>query len=58
MYDDDSSSHSSSYVGYHSYGGSRWGGYSPPQTPPRAEPVVEYELKYEESGMGAGRKCM
>jgi hypothetical protein len=57
MYDDDdSSSHSSS--AYRSYGAARWaGGYSPPATPPRPQPVLRYDLKFEE-GMGGGRRCM
>lgn len=59
MYDDDAESTSSYSPTYASYGGARWGGrFSPPPSPKKAEPVLEYQLKFEEGFSGQGRKQM
>ncbi|KAI9634646.1 uncharacterized protein MKK02DRAFT_37526 [Dioszegia hungarica] len=57
MYDDDAESTSSYSPTYASYGGARWGGrFSPPPSPKKAEPILEYQLKFEEGFSGQGRK--
>lgn len=63
MFDDDAASSSSEGGGgggYYSYGGSKWGIYSPPPTPAKPVPIMEYQLRFEEAGMGMGGrgKCM
>lgn len=52
MHDNDSD-RSSVFSDYHTYYKPR----SPPATPPRAEPVLGYEIKFIEGG-GSQGKCM